>query len=127
MNYSELSKKLNQLRIEDFIWLVYIGIIFVSWRANEFERKYFIYNDLECRKTYRKLMILIFSVLVVIYFYFLKDSYDDLVNINPCDSSKKRNLIFLSFIGSLLIVLSGIIFLYIVIADEQIDVEISFN
>lgn len=123
----ELSKKLKQLKIEDFIWLIYIGIIILSWYSNNLERKYFIYNDQKSRKNYQKIMILIFSILIVVYLYFLKDSFDDLKNINPFDSNKKKNLTLLSFISSLLIAISGFIFLYIAINDEDIDVELAFN
>ena len=47
MSNQELNKRLKQLKIEDFLWLIYIGIIFMSWYSNYFERRYFIYNDLE--------------------------------------------------------------------------------
>ena len=127
MNYEELTKKLKQLKYEDFIWLIYIGIIILSWYSNSLERKYFIYNDLNSKEKYRKIMILIFSILVIVYLYFLKDSYSDLKNINPCSSSKTKNLIFLSFLGSLLIAISGFIFLYIAFQDERLDVELAFN
>ena len=127
MNYNELNEKLKQLKTEDFIWLIYIGIIFMSWFANGLERKYFIYNDLKSKENYRNIMILIFIVLIIVYLYFLKDSYNDLKNINTFDSDKKKNLTFLSFIGSLLIFISGIIFLYIAYKDEDIDVELAFN
>lgn len=127
MNVDELSRKLKQLKIEDFIWLVYIGIIFMSWYANSLERKYFIYNDLKSRESYRKMLILIFSILLIVYLYFLKDSFDDLKNIKPYDTNKKKNLTFLSLIISLLIAISGILSLYIAIMDEQIDVELAFN
>ena len=90
MNYKDLSEKLNQLRIEDYIWLIYIGIIFISWYVNTLERKYFICNDLNSKEKYRKTMILIFSILVVIYLYFVKDSLDDYKKIKPSDSIKKR-------------------------------------
>ena len=39
----ELMKKLEQLKIEDYIWVIYIGLIIMSWYANTLERKYFIY------------------------------------------------------------------------------------
>ena len=126
MDYDSLNEKLKQLRIEDFIWVIYIFIILLSWYGNSLERKYFIYNDLESREKYRKVLIFIFSILVIVYLYFLKDSYKDLKNVNPNDEEVK-NLTFLSFIGSLLIVISGFIFLYIAIKDEQINVEIAFN
>lgn len=127
MNNEELNKRLKQLKIEDFIWIVYIGIIFMSWYSNYFERKYFIYNDLESKEKYRKIIIFIFVILVVIYTYFCKDSYEDLKNLKPYDSEEKKRLTFLSFIASLLIVISGIIYLFIAIKDEDVNVEIAFN
>ena len=127
MNYKDLSEKLNQLRIEDYIWLIYIGIIFTSWYANTLERKYFIYNDLKSRDKYRKVIIFIFSILIIVYLYFLKDSCDDIKNLSYCDTEEKKNLTYLSFIASLLIAISGFIFLYIAIKDEEIDVELAFN
>ena len=127
MNYDELSKKLNQLKIEDYIWLIYIGIIFTSWYSNNLEREYFIYNDLKSRDKYRNVMIFIFSILIIVYLYFLKDSFDDIKNLSYYDTEEKRNLTYLSFIASLLIAISGLIFLYIAIKDEEIDVELAFN
>lgn len=127
MDYDELCRKLKQLKTEDYIWLIYIGIIVMSWYSNHLERKYFIYNDLKSKESYRKIMIFIFSILVVVYLHFLKDSSDDIKNIKIYDSNKKKTLTYLSYVGSLLIAISGFIFLYIVIMDEQIDVEIAFN
>lgn len=127
MNYNELNNKLKQLKIEDFIWIIYIGIIFLSWYSNNLERKYYIYNDNLSKEKYRKIIILIFSILIVVYIYFLKDSYNDYKNLKPTDSEQKKQLITLSFISSLLIAISGAIFLYIAIKDEDLNVELAFN
>lgn len=127
MNYEELNRKLKQLKIEDYIWLIYIGIIILSWYSNNLERKYFIYNDHVSKEKYRKNMILIFSILIVVYLYFLKDSYNDLQNIKPTEKEQTKNLVKLSFVASLLIVISGLIFLYIAIKDEELNVELAFN
>lgn len=127
MDYDELYKKLKQLRTEEFIWLIYIGIIIMSYYSNNLERKYFIHNDLNSKQSYQKMMVLIFSILIIVYLYFLKDSYDDYKSLKSSDSEKKKNLTLLSFIGSLLIAVSGFIFLYIAIMDEEIDVELAFN
>ena len=110
-------KKLNDIKIENFIWVIYIGIILLSWYA----------NDQRSKKEYQNLLIFIFTILVLVYYYFAKDSYDSLQNINEDDSDKKKGLLFSSFIGSVLILISGIIFLGIAILDEEIDVEIAFN
>lgn len=127
MNYDEINSKLKQLRIEDFIWVIYIGIIFLSWYANSLEKRYFVFNDLYSKDKYRHVMIFIFSILIIVYFYFLRDSYKDFKNLSNKDSSKKQNLVFLSFIASLLIFISGLIFLYIAYKDEELEVELAFN
>lgn len=122
-----LTQRLKELKIEDFIWLIYIGIIFFSWFANSLERKYFIFNDSNSGDKYRKVMTGIFIVLVIVYFYFLKESYEDLKELKPTDTDKKKQLTVLSFLASLLIFISGIIILYIVMSDEFLEVEIAFN
>ena len=127
MSDEELRRKLKQLKIEDFVWVIYIGIIAISWYANDLERKYFIYNDLKSKEEYRSLLMLIFSILIVVYLYFLKDSYDDLRNLSESDSDEKKFLTLLSFIASLLIAISGFIFLYIVFKDKDINIELAFN
>lgn len=72
-------------------------------------------------------MILIFTILVITYYHITKDSYEDLENLNKNDSEKKKNLTFLSFICSLLVLLSGLIILTIVAVEDNIDTEIAFN
>lgn len=119
--------KLKDIEIENKIWILYIGIIILSWYANSKEKTFLLYNDEKTKKEYQNLLILIFSILVIIYYYFAKDSYDKLTNINKFDSDKKKHLLYLSFIASFLILISGIIFLNIAIQDDQIDVELAFN
>ena len=72
-------------------------------------------------------MIFIFTILVIIYIYFLKDSYNDLKSLKISDSKKKKDLTYLSFLASLFIAISGFIFLYIAYMDYDIDVELAFN
>lgn len=119
--------KLKDIEIENKIWIIYIGIIILSWYANSKEKTFLLYNDEKTKKEYQNLLILIFSILVIIYYYFAKDSYDKIININEFDSNKKKYLLYLSFIASFLILISGIIFLNIAIQDDQIDVELAFN
>ena len=71
-------------------------------------------------------MLLIFSILVIVYFRILKDSLRDVKKISYLNN-KVSKLNKLSFIGSLLVFISGIIFLYIIYNDTDIDVEFAFN
>lgn len=124
---SNLQEKLKQLDIEDFIWVIYIFIILMSWYSNHLERKYFLYRNDEDKKRYRTIIVFIFSILIIVYLYFLNSSLEDIKKLSPRDTEKKKQLVYLSFIGSLLIFISGAIFLYIALVDEDINVELAFN
>ncbi len=120
-------EKLNDIRTENMVWLIYIGIIILSYYANSKEKKYLLYNDQKAKKEYQNLLIIIFSILLVIYYHFAKDGYEDVQKLNNFDSNKKKTLTKFSFVASLLILISGIIFLGLAIADDDIDIELAFN
>lgn len=124
---NEKNKRLQQIETENKIWLIYFVLIGVCLYANTFEKRYFLYNDLKAKEKYRELTITIFVVAIIIYLYFFIDNYNDVKDLEPCCSKKKKDLNELSLIGSGLILISGIIFLYIAIVDTDIDVELAFN
>ena len=127
MYNKEVEDKLKQLRIEDFIWVIYIGIIALSYYSNYLERRYYVFNDINSKNKYQKIMIFIFAILLIVYLYFLKSSYDDYKDLNSNDTYKKKQLVTLSLIASLLIAISGILFLYIACNNQELDVELAFN
>ncbi len=124
---TETQKRLKQIKIENFIWFIYLILISLSILANEYEKKYFCFHDLIAKEKYRKLTIGIFSVAIIIYFYFFFDSYQDIKTNNYYKSMKNKNLSNLSLLGSTLILISGIIFLYIAIVDKDLEIELAFN
>ena len=119
--------RLKEIKDENIVWIIYIGIIILSYYANYKEVKYILNNDEKSRKKYQDTKILIFTILVIIYYYFTKQTYINIKKLNSRDSEKKITLTYASFIGTLLVLISGIIFLSIVILDENIEVEIAFN
>ena len=120
-------KRLEDIKIENIVWIIYIGIIILSWYANSKEKKYLLYNDLFSKKEYQNLLILIFTILVIIYFYFAKSGYEDILNLTSYDSPKKQMLTKFAFIGSFLILVSGIIYLILAILDDEIEIELAIN
>ncbi len=127
MNNSEILNKLKQINIENNIWVIYIGIIIASYYSNYLEKKYYLLKDNYSKEKYRSIIKGIFTVLTVIYFYFLSDAYKDLTNIKKTDTYKKKQLVSLAFIASLLVFISGLIFLYIAITDDELNIELAFN
>ena len=124
---NEDLSRLKDIKIENYIWIIYIGIIVLSWYANSKEKDFIINKNENSKKEYQALMILIFIILLFIYYYFTIDSYDDVKELTLLDSKKKIILRYASFVGSFLILISGIIFLIIAILDDNIDTEIAFN
>ena len=123
----DLKNRIAELNIEDFIWIIYLLIIILSFYSNHLERNFFLTNNILAKDKYQKIIIIIFSILIVVYIYFLQDSFKSLLNLKPSDSPKKKKLVYLSFLASLLIAISGFIFLYISITDNNLDVELAFN
>lgn len=127
MNNEQLETRLQQIEIENIIWIIYMIIIILSFYANEIEKNYFITQDQNSKKQYRDLMIFIFSILCIIYSYFTYDNWNNIKNLNPTDSADKIKFTYISWIATLLILISGLLFLYIVYHDEEIETEIAFN
>ena len=127
MGNRELEEKLKELNIEDFIWVVYIFIIFMSWYSNSKERHYFICKDEKSKEDYRCIVVMIFTILLVVYLYFVKGSWESYKKLKSSDSPKTRELAILSLVASLLIAVSGAIFLYIALVDENLSIEVAFN
>ena len=123
---SKIEDRLKEIKIENFIWLIYLGIIGLSYYSNYLEKDYFINNNIRSKEKYREILIIIFSVLLIVYIYFFYDSYSSLKDIEKY-SKEKQKKILLSSLGSFLILVSGIIFLYLAYVDNDLDVELAFN
>ena len=118
-------KRLKQIEIENKIWIIYFFLIGLCLYGNSFEKKYFLYGNNYDKEKYRKITIFIFSISVIIYFYFFIDSYKDMKNNNY--NIKSKSYSELSFLGSTLILISGLIFLYLAVDDTDLDIELAFN
>lgn len=123
----ELENRLKELDIEEIIWGVYLLIIGISFYSNMIEREYLYTNNEKSKQKYRKLTITIFSIAILVYLYFICDTYHDLVNLDPNSNYKKVKFTRLNFISSTLILIAGIILLYIAVNDIDLDVEIAFG
>lgn len=123
---NETQKRIKQINIENKVWIIYFFLIGLCLYGNKIEKNYFLYGNNYDKEKYRKITIFIFSVAVIIYLYFFIDSYKDAHNIEPYNQ-KKKTYSDLSLLGSTLILLSGLIFLYLAIVDTDLDIELAFN
>lgn len=120
-------ERLNDIKTENFIWIIYIGIIILSYYSNYKEKQFILYNDLKSKREYQNLIILIFAILTFIYMFFVKSSIKNIQKLNIYDTNKKKILSYDELTASSLVLISGIIFLIIAILDDDIDIELAFN
>lgn len=120
------EEMLRTIEIENYIWIIYLVIIFLSFIANKEEVNYFINNDMQSKNNYRKLIIIIFSIALGIYYYFFISGYETYKKLSPYDTESKKFFETINFIANILILISGVIFLIIAIFDEELETEIAF-
>ena len=123
----ETEERLKQIKAENYVWVIYIFLIILCFISNYYEKSYFLTNNQISKEKYRNILIFIFSVAVLVYTYFLYDSYKDYKNLSIYDNKKKKDFTKYSLIGSILIFIAGAIFLYIAINDQDIEAELAFN
>ena len=123
---NNISKRLKQINIENNIWLIYIIIIGLSFYSNKLEKDYFINHNINSKESYREINTIIFIVLIFVYSYFEKDAIESFFN-NINKTSKQKQYDTLILIASTAILISGFIFLYIILDDKNLDSEIAFN
>lgn len=121
------KKRLDDIKVENFIWIIYLILIALSFYGNKLEKSYFLTGNNQDKETYRKIIILIFSIALIIYFYFFIDSLNSYQELTPYDTKEKRDYTKLNTIASTLILIAGIIFLIIAIKDKNIETEIAFT
>lgn len=117
------QERMQEIAIEDYVFIIYYILITLSLYANKIEREFLITKDTQTREKYRRILYIIFGIAIIIYLYYTISSYQDYKKNN----TKDKFLYELSFIGSLLILISGIIFLYIINQDKEVNVEIAFS
>ena len=123
----KIEERLKQITLENYIWGIYIFLIILCFISNYYEKNYFLTNNQISKEKYRYILIFIFLVALLVYLYFLYDSYKIYKNISIYDSKMKNDFAEYSLVGSILIFVAGAIFLYIAINDQEIETELAFN
>lgn len=117
--------RLQRLRNEDFIWIIYLFISIFAIISDYFERKFVLNKDLKSQKVFKTINITIFITALFIYTYFVLINYED-INTLKKEVSKKEGLNrHLSLISSLLFLIGGALALYIELNSGNPDFELA--
>ncbi|HBA37995.1 MAG TPA: hypothetical protein DCY94_04675 [Firmicutes bacterium] len=91
---------LSELKIDDYIWYIYIFIVFAALLSNSIERDYVYTKDKTEFESFRIINIALLTIAFFIYLYFLK--------VNAHHFEKKRDFTnCLSLIGTIFLLISG--------------------
>ena len=123
----ELEERIGAIQQENFVWIIYLVIIGISYYANKLEIDYFKTNNEESAKWYRYLEILVFSIVTIIYLYFTIKDYMEVMSLSDDDSYNKKKYAYLSLISDVAVLFAAGILLYIAIDDRDIEAEIFFD
>lgn len=123
----ELEERVRAIRQENFVWIIYLVVIGISYYANKLEIDYFKTNNEESAKWYRYLEILVFSIVTIIYLYFTIKDYMEVMSLSDDDSYNKKKYAYLSLISDVAVLFAAGILLYIAIDDRDIEAEIFFD
>ena len=75
---------------------------------------------MQSKSNYRKLIIIIFSIALGIYYYFFVSGYKTYKSLSPYDTESKKFFETINFIANILI------FLFIAMFGEELETEIAF-
>lgn len=120
---SNINEKLNDLKTEDIIWIIYLFLAIAALLSNYYERNSVLNNNNQFNKISKKINITIFTVTFFVYLYFaflnwrnIKKGYFDNENILLNQAR---------LIAALLFLVGGTIYLIAEIKDA-VSAEIGF-
>lgn len=99
-------EKLKELKISDYIFGILIVTSLVGIYADKKERDWYTHKDKEGRKKAHNTRLILLTVALLIYIYFLN------TRIKKCKNATNKFLRHLDVLATILFIIGGLIFLY---------------
>ncbi len=126
-NNSLDGETLKEVRVEDYIWIIYIFLAIFAIISNHYETEYLNKHSKRDENIFRTINTEIFIVTFIIYLYFVYINYKHLKRLNLNSSPKQIFLANAGLVAALLFLIGGGISLYIsIIGDDEEDSLLNF-
>ncbi|MDE5539283.1 MAG: hypothetical protein K2J20_02210, partial [Bacilli bacterium] len=102
-----IGVKLQRLKQEDWIWIIYFFIVIGALLSNHFERKFLFSENGEDQKKFKLLNIAIFCVAFFIYLYFVLINYEDVMSLKREATKKEVITSHVALIAAILFLVGG--------------------
>ncbi len=121
------SETYNEVRIEDYIWIIYIFLAIFAIVSNHYEKEYLLKHHKKDENIFRTINTEIFIVTFIIYLYFAYINYKHIKRLDRNSSPKDILLANAGLVAALLFLIGGAISLYIsIIGNDEDDVTLNF-
>ena len=117
-----MNEKLEEIKIENFIIIIYYILLTIYLFANTIEINYIKYGNDKDREKYRLLLYIVFGTTFIISLFYSIEGIKELQKQNDTEVYKLKEL---STIANILVLIASIIILYIIYKDKDINLEIS--
>lgn len=119
-----INAKLNRVKNEDLVWIIYFFIIIAALYSNTLEKDYYLHHSKETIRKSKNINTIILIVAFFIYLYFVLINTEDISHIEKNFHNKEFCLQYAHLIGALLFLIGGLIFIIVeVLSDEPILLE----
>ncbi len=120
-----IGKKLNRLKNEDFIWLIYFFIVIAALYSNNDERKYLFTKNNKYYKETKIINTIILTIAFFIYLYFVLLEAEDLNDYQNKLNEQSYIEHTARLVASILFLVGGAIYVILELVSKEPD-EVGF-
>jgi len=124
----DLKRKLQLIRNEDFIWIIYYFITTFALVSNKLEKDSLIYKDKRKKQSVNNINMTILIVAFLIYLYFVVVSYENFQFIKDNHNKKEVRLAMERLLLNILFLVVGAYAIYVsydeVSSNSDVDIAI---
>ena len=121
----KVLKTLQEIQIEDWIWIIYLFLSALALVSNFFEKDYLLNRNKTSKKAFKTINIAVFIIVFFIYLYFVLLTYSRFKERQQQTTIKSMIVTNANFIAASLFLIGGILYLFTeIISDDETDVDI---
>lgn len=110
-----MNNTLNRLKIEDYIWVIFISLSVINMFGDSLQKKYVSTKNPEYQKEANEVFTFTLLATLFIYIYFFKRNYEALENI----SDENKELFTIKALGTAFLVVGILCLLYFQVNNKN--------
>lgn len=119
----EINNKIKEIKIENIVIYIYFILLIVYLYANKVEINYLYFKNELDKEKYKNLLYIFFGISLIISLLFAINNIKELYEYE--ENIEVYKLKELSALSGILIVITTIIYIYIIYKDKDINLEVN--